>query len=124
VRNEGRSVVIEVEAPALDAFAHALVEDASLPAPVDAVAARLGRAQGEPAFSIVASATAGPLGALAPPDVATCGDCCARCSSSDASACSAIGTGMVIRRRPPSMTIVCGAAERRWPLLRPGRARG
>jgi hydrogenase maturation protein HypF len=77
VRNEGWGVVIEVEgeAPALDAFARALLAEAPLLARVDAVAARLVVPRGECAFSIGASAAAGALGALVPPDVATCGDC-------------------------------------------------
>ena len=78
VRNEGWGVEVEVEAAALDAFGHALVEDAPLLARVDAVAARLVVPPGERAFSIEASATAGRLGALVPPDVVTCGGDCLR----------------------------------------------
>ncbi len=76
VLNDGEGVVIEVEgdAPALDLFEQALVDEAPSLAQVDSVETWLRAPLGETEFRIAVSETKGST-ALIPADVATCDDC-------------------------------------------------
>ncbi|MBA2461518.1 MAG: acylphosphatase, partial [Actinobacteria bacterium] len=76
VLNDGDGVVIEVEgdAPALERFAQALVEEAPPLAQIDSVETRPREPRGETTFRIeVSEATSSTT--LIPADVATCDDC-------------------------------------------------
>jgi hydrogenase maturation protein HypF len=76
VLNDGEGVVVEAEAtPAsLDAFTHALRDEAPPLARVDTVEARAVAVRAETGFVIAESASTG-RSALIPADVATCDDC-------------------------------------------------
>jgi hydrogenase maturation protein HypF len=76
VLNDGEGVVIEVEgdAPALDLFARALVDEAPSLAQVDSVETAPRDPLGETEFRIALSEAHGST-ALTPADVATCDDC-------------------------------------------------
>ncbi len=76
VLNDGEGVVIEVEgnAPALERFARALVDEVPPLAQVDSVETRPVAPRGETTFRIEASEATGST-ALIPADVATCDDC-------------------------------------------------
>ncbi|MDQ3065585.1 MAG: acylphosphatase, partial [Actinomycetota bacterium] len=76
VLNDGEGVVIEVEgdAPGLDRFARALVDEAPPLAQVESVESHALEVRGETAFEIRVSEARGST-ALIPADVATCDDC-------------------------------------------------